>query len=81
MRADEAPFFQALENIKRAVGQNMPLTREAGDIADFAILTTLIVDRPTKCEFVQNTLFVFRDIQRFVSILWKYRNRPAQHLA
>lgn len=58
MRADKTPLFQALENIQRAVGQNMPFTRETGDVADFAILTAFIVDRPTKREFMQNTLFV-----------------------
>ncbi len=58
MRADEAASFQPLEQVERAVRQDVPLACYTGDSADLALVAPVIVDSPAKGEFVQNTLFV-----------------------
>jgi hypothetical protein len=47
-----------LEQVERAVRQDVPLACETGDFADLALVAPFIVDSSTKGEFVQNTLFV-----------------------
>ena len=56
---DKTPFPQTQEYRKCAICQDMALAGETGDGANFAVLAALVVDGPSKCEFVQNTLFVF----------------------
>ena len=58
LRADEAPFLEPEENREGTIRQDMPVSRVAGDVADFALLVPLVMDGTTKREFMQNTLFV-----------------------
>jgi len=55
---DKAPFFEALEHFERAIGQHKTVTCEAGDIANFAVFASLMMNSSTLCENVQSTLFV-----------------------
>jgi hypothetical protein len=58
LRADETTLPEPQENRKRAIRQDMPIARVAGDTANFAILVSLVMDDTTQSEFMQNTLFV-----------------------
>jgi len=58
LRADEAASSQPLEQVERAVRQDVSLACETGDFADLTLVAPFIVDSSTKGEFVQNTLFV-----------------------
>ncbi|KIC21538.1 hypothetical protein RA20_04165 [Leisingera sp. ANG-Vp] len=58
LRTDEAPFQEALEHGKGAVGQHMAIARVAGDVAYFAAFQAFVMDGPAKGEFMQNTLLV-----------------------
>lgn len=69
LRADETTFLETQENRQGTIGQNVPVSCVTGDVAYFAIFQALMMDSSTKSEFMQNTLFVFRNIQRKFSIL------------
>jgi hypothetical protein len=58
LRANEAPFPEAQKHVESAVRQDMTVTRITGDGAYLATFAPVVVDGPTKGEFVQNTLFV-----------------------
>lgn len=47
----------------------MTVTRKAGDVVNFAILTSLMVDGSTLRKDMQNSLFILRYIHSIVSIL------------
>jgi hypothetical protein len=68
LRTDEAPLFQAKKHVEGTVAEDMTIARVTGDGAYLAALAPFVVDGSTKGEFMQNTLLVFRDIQRIGSI-------------
>lgn len=47
-----------MEKLQRTIGQNMAVTREAGDFAYLSVRHALEMDRPTLRQNMQNTLFV-----------------------
>ena len=57
-RLDEAPFPEALKNAECAVRQDMACTGIAGDAADLAVVTAVMMDFATQGEFVQHALLV-----------------------
>lgn len=67
--SDETPFLQTLENFNRAIGQHMPVTGEADDIMQLALAVSLMMDRPTLSENVQNTLLNLRDVH-WISLIY-----------
>jgi hypothetical protein len=58
LRLDKAPLSQTLKHLESAVSQDMTFAGVAGDVAYFAIFVPVMMDGPTKSEFMQNTLFV-----------------------
>ena len=63
---DEASLLEAFENAQAAIGQHVAVAGEALHSVDLAIWQAVEIDRTALRQDVQNTLFVFRDIQWIV---------------